>query len=152
LKDQAAKFLMGWEPRGDWDAALVAELCRELDLVHVVDPSRHCGTASQNSILPARPGGSRHRFTTEELQLQRVLRKTPTYCLFNNVAMASDATTATAFLPKSTAGKSASVHALAPGVDRQPGFPTHRFQRLARPNRTLAPVPQQQRMPRPSRR
>src|SRR3954451_2843150 len=27
-----------WEPRGPWPAALVLDLCRELDLVHVVDP------------------------------------------------------------------------------------------------------------------
>src|SRR3954454_21508051 len=27
-----------WEPRGPWSSALVRELCRELDLVHVVDP------------------------------------------------------------------------------------------------------------------
>ena len=27
-----------WEPRGDWPVPLIVELCRELDLAHVVDP------------------------------------------------------------------------------------------------------------------
>ena len=94
-KAKRAKFLMGWEPRGDWDTALVAELCRELDLVHVVDPFK---------TLPATRGkiqyyrlhgttGSRHRFTADELQRlhEFCLGKTPTYCLFNNVAMTTDA-------------------------------------------------------------
>src|SRR5436853_4887061 len=35
------KFRMGWEPRGDWDEALVASLCKELELVHVVDPFKN---------------------------------------------------------------------------------------------------------------
>jgi len=100
-----AKFLMGWEPRGDWDAALVAELCRELDLVHVVDPFKTL-PATRAKIQYYRlhgTTGSRHRFTTEELQrLQEFcLGKTPTYCLFNNVAMAADAQRfATAFTPR----------------------------------------------------
>src|SRR6185436_15653169 len=34
--DRPARFL--WEPRGDWPDALVAEICAELDLTHVVDP------------------------------------------------------------------------------------------------------------------
>lgn len=88
-------FRMGWEPRGDWDPAMVAALCGELDLVHVVDPLQ---------TMPAAPGpikyyrlhgttGARHRFTDEELgRLRELCRgKTPVYCLFNNIAMAADA-------------------------------------------------------------
>ena len=89
------KFLMGWEPRGEWDPEVVAELCQELDLIHVVDPFKS---------LPATRGkvqylrllgitGTRHRYSTAELQRLKQLcaGKTPTYCLFNNVAMATDA-------------------------------------------------------------
>jgi uncharacterized protein YecE (DUF72 family) len=86
---------MGWEPRGDWDTELVAELCRELDLVHVVDPFR-VQPATRAKIQYYRLHGatnSRHRFTTEEFgRLREFCRgKTPTYCLFNNVAMGPDA-------------------------------------------------------------
>ena len=90
-----AKFLMGWEPRGDWDDGLVAELCRELDLVHVVDPFQTL-PASRAKIQYYRlhgMTGGRHRFTGEELQRLRQFCRTkaPTYCFFNNVAMAADA-------------------------------------------------------------
>lgn len=90
------RFQIGWEPRGTWDAKLVAGLCAELDLIHVVDPFQ---------ALPARRGpmryfrlhgltGTNHRFTDEELR--RLLgfcreEKTPVYCFFNNAAMVNDA-------------------------------------------------------------
>jgi uncharacterized protein YecE (DUF72 family) len=74
---------------------LVAELCRELDLVHVVDPFQK-PPATRAAIQYYRlhgPTGSRHRFTPEELQrLQQLCpAKTPTYCLFNNAASSADA-------------------------------------------------------------
>jgi uncharacterized protein YecE (DUF72 family) len=90
-----AKFLMGWEPRGDWDAGLVAELCQELDLVHVVDPFQ-TEPARRGKIQYYRlhgASGARHRFTDAEFdRLHEFCRgKTPTYCMFNNVAMGPDA-------------------------------------------------------------
>lgn len=90
-----AKLLLGWEPRGDWDPALVAELCRELDLVHVVDPFKE-PPAAKAKIQYFRLHGitsTRHRFTTPELERLRELcgKRTPTYCLFNNLAMTTDA-------------------------------------------------------------
>jgi uncharacterized protein YecE (DUF72 family) len=99
-----AKFLMGWEPRGDWDAALVAELCRELDLVHVVDPF-HAPPAARAKIQYYRlhgTTGTRHRFTPDELQQLRQFcgTKTPTYCLFNNLAMVTDAQRFAALTPQ----------------------------------------------------
>lgn len=89
------RFFMGWEPRGEWPAELIAKLCRELDLIHVVDPFQR---------LPACPGkiryyrlhgvtGARHRFSAAELQRLREFAagRPPTYCLFNNVSRAADA-------------------------------------------------------------
>jgi len=32
------KFHMGWEPRGEWDGELITSLCKELDLIPVLDP------------------------------------------------------------------------------------------------------------------
>ena len=88
-------FFLGWEPRGEWPAELVAKLCRELDLIHVVDPFQN---------PPACPGkiryyrlhgitGHRHHFTQAELQQlkQWSTGRPPTYCLFNNASMAADA-------------------------------------------------------------
>jgi uncharacterized protein YecE (DUF72 family) len=89
------KFFMGWEPRGEWDAELVARLCQELDLIHVADPFKS---------PPARRGkiqyfrlhgiaGAQHRYTTHELQRLKEFcaGKTPACCAFNNLTMAADA-------------------------------------------------------------
>jgi uncharacterized protein YecE (DUF72 family) len=101
------KFCMGWEPRGAWDPALVAKLCDELDLVHVVDPFL---------TLPARRAKfryfrlhgirtARRCFTDEELhQLRDICQadRAPAYCLFNNMVMASDAQRFTRLLENPT--------------------------------------------------
>jgi uncharacterized protein YecE (DUF72 family) len=89
-----------WEPRGaKWVAAraLAVSLCRDLDLVHVVDPF----------VTPPEPGhpvywrlhgitGARHSYTDEELrQLQLMLGSVeapgPAYVLFNNLPRIGDA-------------------------------------------------------------
>lgn len=83
-----------WEPRGDWPTTLVTELCRELDLVHVVDPMQ------TETVTPDRTyyrlhgtTGMRHIHTDDELHRLRALvidRPRP-YVMFNNLARASDA-------------------------------------------------------------
>lgn len=86
------KFWVGWEPRGPWPTELVAALCKELDLVHVVNPLE---------ALPARPAPLRYfrlhgkgRFSNEQLRRLQSLcaaERTPVYCLFNNPTSALDA-------------------------------------------------------------
>ena len=90
----------GWEPRGAaWTADLVAELCRELDLVHVVDPFENTPAwgAPRYFRLHGRTEQPyhydyRHVYSDEELdQLVAMCADARTYCLFNNMAMAADA-------------------------------------------------------------
>jgi len=90
------KFLMGWEPRGVWDAELIATLCDGLDLVHVVDPFQTLPVdhAAVRYFRLHGLAGYRHRFSEEELHRLRELcraQQTTVYCLFNNVPMGSDA-------------------------------------------------------------
>jgi uncharacterized protein YecE (DUF72 family) len=89
------RFQMGWEPRGEWDAELVAELCAELDLIHVVDPfqTRLARPGKTQYFRLHGIGGARHRYTDEELQRLRgfCAEGKKTYCMFNNIAMAADA-------------------------------------------------------------
>ncbi len=89
-----------WEPRGAaWvkSRALALALCRDLDLVHVVDP---LVTAPE----PGTPvywrlhgiGGPRHSYTEGELQqlwqlLRAVRTAEPAYVLFNNLPRVGDA-------------------------------------------------------------
>ncbi|MEM2192307.1 MAG: DUF72 domain-containing protein, partial [Candidatus Hadarchaeales archaeon] len=97
-------IILGWEPRGDWPEhqEKVKELCKELDLVHVVDPLRnlplHLGA---KRIVYFRlhgfgkPSIYNYRYSEEELKrVAEICRKTKgkeIYCMFNNIYMAEDA-------------------------------------------------------------
>ena len=90
------RFQMGWEPRGEWPAELIAALCRELDLIHVVDPFQ-TPPATIGKVRYYRLHGltgSRYRYTDADLHRLREMcsGRTPTFCMFNNIAMAKDAT------------------------------------------------------------
>ena len=83
-----------WEPRGEWPAALLTELCRDLDLVHVVDPMQ-TETVTPESTYYRLHGtsGMRHVHTDDELRRLRDLiegRPSP-YVLFNNLPRVTDA-------------------------------------------------------------
>ena len=83
-----------WEPRGEWPDALVAKLCRDLQLVHVVDPMQR-DTVTPDSTYFRLHGttGSRHVHTKDELRRVRDLvegRPSP-YVLFNNLPRVGDA-------------------------------------------------------------
>jgi len=84
-----------WEPRGAWEPGVIESLCRELELIHSVDPfvAQPVTRGLCYFRLHGR-GGYRYRYTDADLtQLVRWGRQAgPTYVLFNNVAMLEDAT------------------------------------------------------------
>jgi uncharacterized protein YecE (DUF72 family) len=85
-----------WEPRGRWPGELVARLCRDLNLIHCVDPFVN-EALWPREILYLRlhgVGGYRHRFTDEQLLwLYKTLgnHEATVYCLFNNISSLEDA-------------------------------------------------------------
>ena len=83
-----------WDPRGEWPAALLVELCRDLGLVHVVDPMQtETVTPEQTYYRLHGTTGARHVHTDEELAKVRDLvdgRPSP-YVLFNNLPRVGDA-------------------------------------------------------------
>lgn len=86
-----------WEPRWAWPLDLVSDLCRDLDLRHVVDP------LAAASATPERPyyrlhgrGTWRYRHTDDDLDaLASLLPEEGTgevaYVFFNNIHMGEDA-------------------------------------------------------------
>jgi uncharacterized protein YecE (DUF72 family) len=88
------QFVFLWEPRGSWPRELIAELCAELDLAHVVDPLVERTVTPRRCYfrLHVRRGG-RKTYEDEELaELYSMLPRGETsYVLFNNVRMAEDA-------------------------------------------------------------
>jgi uncharacterized protein YecE (DUF72 family) len=83
-----------WEPRGDWPEALLVDLCRDLNLVHVVDPmQRETVTPEQTYYRLHGTSGSRHVHSEEELRRvrDRVAGRKSAYVLFNNLPRIGDA-------------------------------------------------------------
>jgi len=98
---------IAWEPRGDWKehSEAIANLCQELDLIHVVDILRHDPAIITEPVytrlhgLGSREYNYKHRYTdndlevlTEKLSALRKRRVSEAYVLFNNIHMLEDAT------------------------------------------------------------
>jgi uncharacterized protein YecE (DUF72 family) len=93
---ERGELIFMWEPRGqDWTRELVGGLCRELDLIHVVDPLVERTATPERCYfrLHVRWGG-RNRYEDEELSEMYTMlpRGETSYVLFNNVRMMDDAT------------------------------------------------------------
>lgn len=85
-----------WEPRGNWGLDLIEELCRELDLVHAVDPFVS-QSVTKDFVYFRLHGGKdfSHVFTSDELtgMVRLIPKKAPAYVMFNNRNMLEDAKT-----------------------------------------------------------
>ena len=85
-----------WEPRGPWPPDLVATLCRDLRLIHVVDPFVAATVTPEQTYFRLHgTTGARHVYTDAELErLADMLpagQGTPAYVLFNNLPRVEDA-------------------------------------------------------------
>ena len=92
MRPSKLQFL--WEPRGAWSDQLISDLCRDLDLTHVVDPFvRRTVTPDRCYFRLHGRKGFRYVYEDEELEeLYEMLPKDSTsYVLFNNVRMLEDA-------------------------------------------------------------
>jgi uncharacterized protein YecE (DUF72 family) len=83
-----------WEPRGDWNAKVVREICESLDLWHAVDPFAVSTTTPERCYyrLHGRTG-FRYKYEEDELaELAELLPEGETsYVFFNNRYMLEDA-------------------------------------------------------------
>ena len=84
----------GWEPRGAWDSEIIRELCKALDLWHVVDPF------AAQTITPTKcyfrlHGRRGWHYKYEDGELEELVTMLPkqriSYVFFNNVRMLEDA-------------------------------------------------------------
>jgi uncharacterized protein YecE (DUF72 family) len=106
---------MLWEPRGPWPDQTVRALCRDLRLVHVVDPFV-TETVTPEATYFRLHGitGSRHVYSDDELQrLARMLPSgdAPAYVLFNNLPRVEDARRFVQLLAASRAAGEGAAHA-----------------------------------------
>jgi len=96
---ESDSFIFIWEPRGNsWTEKLIKQLCKELDLVHCVDPTRNIpvygkfnyfrlhGTYYNNRI------DYNYQFSESELKkVKKLCNKSLNYVMFNNSTMFEDA-------------------------------------------------------------
>ena len=84
-----------WEPRGPWPDDLLVDVCRELDLVHAVDPFLRDSVTSDIEYWRLHGIGSHYRpYTDEELRsLASRIRHggRDTFVMFNNIPRVDDA-------------------------------------------------------------
>jgi uncharacterized protein YecE (DUF72 family) len=94
------RLRFGWEPRHTtWTRGLVRDLCWELELIHIVDPLEQADVYGSPRYLRLHGkslGGFRYdygrTYTDAELaDIHAHCQPGPTYCLFNNKQMATDA-------------------------------------------------------------
>jgi len=83
-----------WEPRGDWNAALVKSICSRLKLWHVVDPFIVKSVTPEKCYfrLHGRTGW-RYQYETAELEelAASLAKRNAGYIFFNNSKMTEDA-------------------------------------------------------------
>jgi uncharacterized protein YecE (DUF72 family) len=83
-----------WEPRGPWPDDLIAALCRELDLTHVVDPFLRKPVTAGLTYWRLHGRGS-HYTSYSDAELATLVAGLPpsgdTYVMFNNIPRVGDA-------------------------------------------------------------
>jgi uncharacterized protein YecE (DUF72 family) len=83
-----------WEPRGDWDAAVVRSICVSLELCHVVDPFIGKTVTSDKYYFRLHGrGGWRYQYELGELKelATSLVKSKRGYVFFNNSKMTEDA-------------------------------------------------------------
>lgn len=99
-------LILIWEPRGRWENREIEKLCRELHLVHCVDPFKSRPTTEGLFYFRLHGiGGYRHSYSDEELSLLRELidQAKIAYVMFNNMTMFEDALRLRSMLSKPSA-------------------------------------------------
>jgi uncharacterized protein YecE (DUF72 family) len=82
-----------WEPRGTWPDELLIDVCRELQLVHTVDPFLRDTVTPELTYWRLHGIGSHYRPYTDD-ELRSLAARVPegeTYVMFNNIPRVDDA-------------------------------------------------------------
>ncbi len=92
-KIDRAGFTFAWEPRGTWPGDLITMLCKELGLIHCVDPFRNESLSADFDYFRLHGiTGYGYAYTDGDLEiLQKKIRKKSTYVMLNNKTMREDA-------------------------------------------------------------
>ncbi len=84
--------MYAWEPRGKWKKEAIRELCKDMHLIHCVDPFKEKSMYGEPSYFRLHgKGGYTYDYSEEELKELLDMCEKNTYCLFNNTSMYKNA-------------------------------------------------------------
>lgn len=86
-------FTLVWEPRGKWSSKEIERVCKDLDLVHCVDPFKDISLYGKIRYYRLHgKTGYKYQYTPNDLEwlIDKISRKI-TYFMFNNISMFEDA-------------------------------------------------------------
>jgi uncharacterized protein YecE (DUF72 family) len=82
-----------WEPRGKWPDETIAEICRDCDLIHAVDPFVRASVTPAFTYWRLHGNGSHYAVYTD-LELDQMIEWLPdaknVYVMFNNIPRVKD--------------------------------------------------------------
>lgn len=94
-KIKKESFIFAWEVRGKWERKILAQLQKEFDFVHCVDPFKEKPVSGKLNYfrLHGKPGYNlKYKYTLEDFEyLLNLCREKESYVLFNNLSMFKDA-------------------------------------------------------------
>jgi uncharacterized protein YecE (DUF72 family) len=94
-KIKEKNFIFVWEPKGNWSENLIKGLCKELNLIHCVDPFKQkplFGRINYFRLHGLDGYNLKYKYTKEDLKnLLEFCNKKENYVLFNNLSMFEDA-------------------------------------------------------------
>jgi uncharacterized protein YecE (DUF72 family) len=88
------KIVLAWEPGGNWEASDVKAICKDLHLVHVVDPFRARSEYGGMRYYRLHGiGDEKYKYTAKNLTTLKKLaiKRKNAYFMFNNTRMYDDA-------------------------------------------------------------
>ena len=90
-REDGVRYL--WEPRGPWTDEVVLDLCRDLDLIHAVDPFIRPSLTPELTYWRLHGNKSHYASYTDE-ELEQIVRWIPArgecYVMFNNIPRVAD--------------------------------------------------------------
>jgi uncharacterized protein YecE (DUF72 family) len=88
-------YIFVWEPRGKWQAEQIEKICKELELVHCVDPLKQKSVVGKINYfrLHGFPGYNLYyKYGKEDfVKIKNACNRKINYVMFNNLSMLKDA-------------------------------------------------------------
>jgi len=92
-KIKRGNLIFCWEERGNFRESTIKSICKDLNLIHAVDPFKKRPVYGDIFYFRLHgKGGYNYKYTDKDFKdLKSLVKEKPSYVLFNNVYMWEDA-------------------------------------------------------------